>query len=70
MPPSSPNQSTENLISDTSKNMDNNLPQQNIATQEKTFAETLNPNPFPKKDQAIIFDIENEEIGTIKRLHY
>ncbi|CAI6347178.1 unnamed protein product [Macrosiphum euphorbiae] len=61
MPPS-PNQSTENLISDTSKNMDNNLPQQNIATQKKTFAESLNPNPFPKKDQAIIFDIENEEI--------
>jgi len=62
MPPSSLNQSTENLISDTSKNMDNNLPQQNIATQKKTFAETLNPNPFPKKDQTIIFHIENEEI--------
>jgi len=42
--------------------MDNNLPQQNISTQKKTFAESLNPNPFPKKDQAIIFDIENEEI--------
>lgn len=62
MSPSSPNQSTENLTSHTSKNMDNNLPQQNITTPKKTFAETLNPNPFLKKDQTIIFCIENEEI--------
>lgn len=63
IPPSPPNQPTESPISNTQKkNMDNNLPQQNISTQKKTFAETLNPNPFPKKDQAIIFDIENEEI--------
>lgn len=60
MPPSSPNQSTENLVPDSPKNID--LTHQNIVTQKKTFAETLNPNPFPKKDQAIIFDIENEEI--------
>jgi hypothetical protein len=62
MPPSSPKQLTENLVPDTPKNMENNLTHQNIVTKNKTFAETLNPNPFPKKDQAIIFDIENEEI--------
>lgn len=47
---------------DTPKNMESNLTHQNIVTQKKTFAETLNPNQFPKKDQAIIFDIENEKI--------
>ena len=49
IPPSSPNQTTESPISNTQKNMDNNLPQQNISTQKKTFAESLNHNPFPKK---------------------
>lgn len=61
LPLSSPNQSDENIDPYTSKNMNNNLSQQNISTQKKkNFAETLNPNPFPKKDQAVIFDIENE----------
>jgi len=40
MSSSSPNQLTENPISDTPKNTDNNLPQQNIPTPKKTFAKT------------------------------
>lgn len=54
MPPSSPNQSTESPISDTPIKIDNKIFQP-----KKTFTETLNSNPFPKK---IIFDIENVEI--------
>jgi len=53
-------QPSVNAIQGAPKITENNL--QNISTQKKTFAETLNPNPFPKKDQGIIFDIVNEEI--------
>lgn len=45
------------------------MPQKSLKTiykifppKKKKFSETLNPNPFPKKDQGIIFDIVNEEI--------
>lgn len=58
---STPNKPSANTIQDAPKITENN--QQNITTQKKkTFAETLNPTPFPKKDQGIIFDIVNEEI--------
>lgn len=57
---STPNQTSVNAIQSAPKITENNL--KNISTQKKTFAETLNPNPFPKKDQGIIFDIVNEEI--------
>lgn len=49
MPPSSAKQLTENPIADTPNKVDNYLPHQNIPTKKKTFAETLNPNPFSKK---------------------